>query len=169
MATFKIKLSKNDDQSVVTIKQDDAVDLSAATSIVASLYSDDISTADNTYTFSAQDITDFLAGGVNVAVSDLIGASPDDDFYTVSLNVNSGAFVSSLAGVAITTEAEGKVYNKQVKVNVYDPDNRLEEKLHTCHILFQSMNAIENQDSSLQKRVDFTTRLATLKKILNYE
>lgn len=170
MATFKIKNSKNDDQSVITVKQDDSVDLSAVSAIVASVYTDDLSTAENTYNFSGQDLTDFKTNGeVEISSLNLLGsATPDDDFYSVSLNADSDDFISGLAGVGITLEAKGETYNKQGFVNVYDPDYRIPQVLHTAHMLVQEMDNIENEDYSLQKRVDFTTRLATLQKILNY-
>ena len=170
MATFKIKNSKNDDQSVITVKQDDSVDLSAVSAIVASVYTDDLSTTVNTYNFSGQDLTDFKTNGeVEISSLNLLGsATPDDDFYSVSLNADTGDFISGLAGVGITLEAKGETYNKQGFVNVYDPDYRIPQVLHTAHMLVLEMDNIENEDYSLQKRVDFTTRLATLQKILSY-
>lgn len=168
MANYQIKLSKNDDQSVITIKQDDAVVISTETYIAANVYSDDLSTAINSYVFTTQDLIDFKADGVAISTEDLIGsASPDDDFYSVELV--GIAFTSFSAGVAITLEAKGETYNKQGFVDIYSPDYRIDEVLHTAHMLVQEMDNLETQDYSLQKRVDFTTRLASLKQILSYE
>lgn len=171
MATFKIKLSKSNDQSVITVKQDDNVDLSAVVAIVASTFTDDLSTADRTYNFTAQNLTDFKANGeVDISSLSLLGAAaPDDDFYSVSLNADSDTYVSGLAGVGITLEAKGETYNKQGFTNVYASDYRRDDALHTAHMLVLEMDNLENQDYSLQKRVDYTTRLANLKQILSYE
>ena len=167
MADYKIKLSKDSAQAIITIRQDDSVSISAETAITANVYSDDLSTTINTYAFTAQNLTDFKANGyVEVATLDLIGIT-DDDFYTVELD---GAVLDSeQAGVGLTLEAKGETYNKQGFVDVYSPDYKISQVLHTAHMLVQEMDNIETQDYSLQKRVDFTTRLATLKKILSYE
>ena len=166
--SYKIRCSKNSPQSIVTIVQDDNTDISGLTSVTANVYSDDLSTTVNTYTLTAQDIIDLKAGSVNVSTLDLIGsAAPDDDFYSVELDGDT--VDSDLAGIGITLEAKGETYNKQGFVDVYDPDFRIDQVLHTAHMLVQEMDNIENQDSTLQKRIDFTTRLATLKKILSYE
>ena len=150
--------------------QADNTDLSGIAAVVASVYTDDLSSADNTYTFTAGEVSALAAGTVTVSTEDLIGeAEPDDDFYSVVLNCDTGSYVSSSAGIGITLEASGKVYNKQGFIDVYSHDFRIDRVLHTAHMLLAEMNGIENQESSLQKRADFTTRLATLKQILNYE
>jgi hypothetical protein len=169
MASFKIKCSKNKAQTVITVKQTDSVDLIGVAEIVVSLYSDDISTADNTYTLDATELSAFKTDGtVNLNVSDVIGASPADDFYLVEFSADSGSYLSNKAGLAITLEAAGRVYSKQGFVDVYAPDFRIDRVLHTVHMLFQEMNLIEELDTSLQKRADFTTRLSLLKEILQY-
>lgn len=169
MASFKIKCSKSDNQQTITIRQTDETDLSGVSAVVANVYTDDLGTADNTYTLDASELTALKAGSVDLSVADLIGsASPADDFYLVILNADSGAYISDSAGVGITLEAKGKVYNKQSFVGVYDQDFRVDRVLHTAHMIVQGMDAIENQETSLQKRIDFTTRLATLKTMLNY-
>lgn len=167
--SFKIKLSKSTNQQTVTIVRDDNVDLSAVTSIVAKIYTDDIGTPDTTYNFTTQNLTDFVAGTVNVSSLSLLGsATPDDDFYTVVLEGNSAAYVSENAGVAITLEAMGKTLIQQGEIDVYSPDFRVSQVLLTSFMLVYEMDNIELQDSSLQKRVDFTTRKDTLQKMLNY-
>lgn len=169
MASFKIKCSKSKDQQTITIQHIDNVDLSSVSGVVASVYTDDLGSSISTYTFDAGEVTDLQAGSVDLDVADLLGtSSPDDDFYLVSLNADSNAYISDSAGVAITLEAKGKVYNKQIFVDVYSPDYRVDRVLHTAHMIVQQMDAIENQETSSQKRIDFTTRLATLKKMLNY-
>lgn len=170
MATsFKIKCSKNKAQTTITVKQNDSVDLSAVSAIVVSLYSDDISTADSTYTLDATELSTFkITGTVDLAVSDVIGSSPSDDFYSIEFNGDSDTYLSNKAGLAITTEAAGKVYAKQGFVDVYAPDFRIDRALHTAHMLYQEMNLIEELEVSLQKRADFTTRLSLLKEILQY-
>lgn len=168
MADYKIKLTKSADQSTITIKQDDSVDISTETAITANVYTDDLGTPDNSYVFTAQNLTDFKTNGrVDISTEDLIGsAEPDDDFYTVQLD--GAVFDSEFAGVGITLEAKGETYNKQGFVNVYSPDYRIDQVLHTAHMLVLEMDNIENEDYSLQKRKDFTTRLSTLKQILSY-
>ena len=169
MASFKIKCSKSKNQQTITIRQIDNVDLSGVSAVVASVYTDDLGTADNTYTLSASELTALKAGSVDLSATNLLGtASPDDDFYLVSLNADSGSYVSDSAGVAITLEAKGKAYNKQIFVDVYSPDYKVDRVLHTAHMIVQQMDAIEVQETALQKRIDFTTRLATLKQMLNY-
>jgi len=168
MATsFKIKLSKSANQQTITIVRDDNVDLSAVTAITASVYTGDLGVADNTYAFSAQDITDLVTGTVDIATSDLM-ASTADDFYSVILSGNSGAYVSDRAGVALTLEAIYQTLSNQGEIDVYDPDFRVDRVLITAFMLLYEMDHIELIDSSLQKRADYTTRLSTLKQILNY-
>lgn len=170
MATsFEIKLSKSNDQQTVKITQQDDVDLSGVSAIVASVYTDDLSTADNTHTFTATQLSNFQSNGeVEIAYDTLLGASPADEFYTVELNGDSGSYVSNKAGVGITLEASAKVYSKQLFTSVYSQDFRVDKALHVAHMLLEQMNAIEWQDYSLQKRIDFIIRLAHLKEILDY-
>lgn len=170
MATsFGIKCSKNKAQDTITIKQTDSVDLSAVSAITVNQYSSDLSTTDNTYALDGAELTAFKTNGtVDLAVSDVIGASPSDDFYTLELDGDSETYLSNKAGVAITTEATGKVYSQQGFVDVYAPDFRIDRVLFSAHMLLSEMNTIETLDYSLQKRVDFTTRKDRLQKILQY-
>lgn len=169
MATsFEIKISKSADQQTITIRQQDDVDLSAVTAITASIYTDDISTADTTHAFTVTELANFLADGeVSIASLTLLDTMVDD-FYTIELNGDSGDYLSNKAGVAITLEAAAKVYSKQLFTAVYSQDFRIDAVKHYAHMIFESMNAIESQAYSLQKRIDFTTRLAHLQEILNY-
>ena len=167
MATFKIKCEKNKAQTVVTIRQQDEVDLSALSSFTVNVYTSNLSEADATYSMSGSEVTAFKTTGiVELQVADVL-PSTDDDFYT--LEVESGAYLSNKAGVAITLKAAGKVYTKQGFIDVYSPEFRVDRALMAAHMLYQEMNMIENLDASLQKRIDFTSRLATLKQILKYE
>lgn len=165
MATFKIKCEKNKAQTVVTIRQKDSVDISGEAAFTVNVYTDDLIVADNTYGLTAGQLNDLLTDGVvNVGASDLL--LTDDDFYTLELV--SENFTSNKAGVGITLEATGKVYNKQGLVDVYSPQYRVDNALNSAHMMLQEMNSIESQDYSLQKRIDFTTRLARIQQILNY-
>ena len=168
--TFKIQCSKNKAQTKVVVKQNDDVDLSSLAAITVNTYTDDLSTADSTYDMGATELSNFKTDGeVELDVEDVIGDSPDDDFYTIELSGDSDSYLSNKAGVSITLEAAGKVYNKQGFIDPYAPDFRIDRVLHTAHMLYQEMNLIEEQEYSLQKRVDFTSRLALLKQILQYE
>ena len=168
MSYFTIKLSKSDNQRAITIAQTDEVDISGITTAVANVYTDDLNTAFYTYTLSPSEVSALAAGTVTLTSTNLFGeAEPDDDFYTVKLTC-SGSLTSYSAGVGITLEACGKVYNKQGFVDVYAHDFKIDRVLHTAHMLLAEMNGIENQEPTLQKRVDFTTRHDTLKTILNY-
>lgn len=165
MATFKIKCEKNKAQTVVTIRQQDNVDLSGELAFTVNVYSDDLVVADSTYGLTVGQLSDLLTTGVvNVDVSDL--ELTDDDFY--SLELVSQNFISNVAGIGITLEATGKVYGKQGYVDIHSPDYRIDRVLAVAHMMLQEMNIIETQDPSLQKRVDFTKRLEHLKVILNY-
>jgi hypothetical protein len=166
MASFKIKLSKAANQQTITIVRDDAVDLSAVAAIEASVYTDDLGTAVNTYDFTAQDLIDFVAGTVDISTEDLIGASPDDEFYTVILD--GGVYVSENAGVAITLEMIYQAMSRQGYIDVYSPDFRVDQVLLTSFMLVYECDNLELQDSSDQKRADFTTRQDTLQKMLTY-
>lgn len=164
---FKIKLSKSKDQQTISIRRADTYDLSGVTEIIAKVYTDDLGTEINSYTLSGGEISDFVAGVVEISTSDLLGVT-DDDFYTVNLECDTATIVSYPAGVAITLEAMFQTYSKQGQVDVYSPNYRTDAALMTAHMLLGEMNNIEEQDYLYQKRADFTTRLAVLKKILNY-
>lgn len=170
MATsFKIKLSKTKNQQTISITRDDNVDLSAVTSIVAKVYTTDAGTPDNTYNFTGQNVTDFLAGTVDISSLNLLGsATPSDEFYLVKLEGNTAAYVSDDASVGITRTALFQVLSQQGFIDVYSPDFRVDRVLITSFMLAYEMDNLEEQDSSLQKRADFTTRDETLQKILNY-
>lgn len=170
MATsFKIRLSKNKNQQTITIIRDDNVDLSAVSAIEVKVYTDDIGTPDNTYTFTAQDVTDFVAGTVDVSTLDLLGsASPDDEFYLVKLEGDSAAYVSDDASIGITLEMINKAMTKQGVVDVYSPDYRIDDRLMVVSQLVFECDMLEEQDSSYQKRADFIARQDQLKKLLNY-
>ena len=171
MATsFKTRLSKDKSQQNITIRRDDSVDLSAVTSIEAKVYTSDLATTVNEYTFTAQDITDFVGGSVVVTTSDLLGsASPDDEFYTVVLEGNSAAYVSDSAGVAITAEMIYQAMKNINYVDVFAPDFITDRVYTNAFMLAWTADHLEEQDSSLQKREDFITRQDSLKKALNYE
>lgn len=170
MAQFKIKCSKNKAQTEVTIKQTDSTDLSSVSSMVVSTYSDDLSTADSTYTITASELSSFKSTGeMSISVSDLIEGTIADDFYTFDISGDSGTYLSNKAGIGYTLEAKGKSYSKQGFVDVYAPDFRIDRVLHTVHMLVAEMDAIEDQEPSLQKRIDFTSRLAILKQMLRYD
>lgn len=164
--SYKIQCSKTSDQQTVTIRQTDLTDISSLTSVTAKVYTSDLATPVNSYAFSAQDLTDIKAGSVSIDSTTLLG-STDDDFYQIVLDGDT--IDSESANVAITLEAQGKALNNQGLVDVYSPDYRTDQVLHTVSFLVEEMNSIENQESSYQKRADFTTRLAIIKKILNYE
>lgn len=167
--SFKIKLSKTKNQQTITLTRDDNVDLSAVTAIEAKVYTSDLATPVNTYDFTAQDLTDFVGGEVDVSSLNLLGsATPDDDFYTVILEGNSAVYVSENAGVAITLDMIYRVMTKQGYIDVYSPDFRVDRVLLTSFMLVYECDHLEEQDSSYQKRADFITREDTLKKILNY-
>ena len=165
---FKIKLSKSKDQQTITIRRADAYDLSGVSEIIAKVYTDDIGTADNSYTLDAGEVSSFIAGVVEISTSDLLGATADE-FYTVYLECDSASIISYPAGVAMTLTAMYNVFSKQGFVDVYSPDFRLDRVLMSAFMLFEEMNNIEEQEYSLQKRTDFTVRESILKKILNYE
>lgn len=164
--SFKIKCSKSADQQTITIRKTDLTDISSLTTVDAKVYTSDIATPINTYSFVAQDITDLKAGSVGIDTTTLLGVITDD-WYKIVLDGDT--LDSESAGVSITLEAAGKVYSYQGKIDVYSPDYRVDKILHNVHMLYQEMNGIENLDPSDQKRIDFTTRLSSLKKILNYE
>lgn len=170
MTAFKIKLSKDKSQQNITIRRDDNVDLSAVTSITAKVYTDDLATPDNAFDFTAQNVTDFVAGEVTVTTEDLLGgATPDDDFYTVILEGNSASYVSDNAGVGITTEMIYQAMSNQGYIDVYGQKFDVSQVFLTAFMLVYECDHLEDQDSSLQKRADYTTRQDTLKKILNYD
>lgn len=171
MATsFKIKLSKTKDQQTITIKRDDNVDLSAVASIIAKVYTDDLVTPDNTYSFTAQDLIDFLAGEVDVSTLNLLGsATPDDEFYTVILEGNTAAYVSDNAGVAITLEMIYEVMKNVNYIDVFAPDYDTDRVYTNAFMLAWTADHLEEQDSSLQKRADFITRQDSIQKALNYD
>ncbi|ANS04927.1 hypothetical protein [uncultured Mediterranean phage] len=170
MATsFKVKFSKNKAQSTITVTRDDNVNISGMTSCNARVYSDDLATADNTYTFTAQDIIDLKAGTVDITTLSLIGsASPVDDYYTIILDGDTATYVSDSAGVAITLEAMYEVLRRSGYVDVYSPDYRKDRVLLTGFTMLYMMDNIEEQDPSKQKRVDYTTRQDSLQKMFNY-
>jgi len=168
--SFKTKLSKTKNQQTITVTRDDNVDLSAVTSMTATVYKNSESTSTNTYAFTSQNLTDFKAGSVDIATSDLIGsATPDDGFYTVEFDGNLSAYVSERAGIAMTLTALYQALSKQGQISVYAQDFRVDKKLLTAFMLAYEMDNLEYQDSSNQKITDFTNREDTLKLMLNYE
>lgn len=169
MAVFSIRISKNKAQTVTTIKNVNGFDLSGTTTITANTYIDTLLAPLTTYDFTTQQRDDFIANDeVSIAVSDLIGASPVDAFYTVILDVDDGTHESTGGGVGITLEATNVVYSKQSVVSVQSPDFFVEQVLHVCHMLLSEMNELENIDNS-QRKDQFDRRLSNLKEILRYE
>lgn len=171
MATsFKTRLSKNKSQSTITIFRDDNVDLSAVTSIIAKAYTSDVATPTQTFTFTAQNVTDFIAGQVDISTLNLLGsATPADEFYSVILEGNSAAYVSEAAGVGITKTMIYQAMKNSNYIDVYSPDYITDRVFVNAFMLVWSADHLEEQDSSLQKREDFITRQDSLKKALNYE
>jgi len=47
-------------------------------------------------------------------------------------------------------------------------DFRIDEVLHTAHMVLSEMNAMESVEATYQDRGDFDKRLETLKQILKY-
>lgn len=164
--SYKIQCSKDNSQQNVTIRQTDTTDISGLTTVTAKVYTSDLATPINSYVFTAQNLTDLKAGSVTIATSTLLGTT-DDEFYQVVLDGDT--IDSESAFVGITLEAQGKVLVNQGFIDVYSPDFHADDVLYITSMLAWEMDAIENQEASYQKRVDFTHRLNTLKDILNYE
>ena len=76
---------------------------------------------------------------------------------------------SESAHVAMTLELLGKAFNNQGMVDVYSQSYRTDQVLHVVSFLTAEVDGIENQEASKQKRADYTSRMANLKQILNYE
>lgn len=168
MAIFSIRISKNKAQTITTIKNVDEFDLSGTTTITANTYLDVLLAPVKVYNFTVQQVADFLANDqVEVTVSDLIGASPVDGFYTTILDVDTGTHDSTNGGVGITLEATSEVYSKQSVVKIQSPDFFVEQALHVCHMLLSEMNELENIDTS-QRKDQFDRRLSNLQEILRY-
>jgi len=167
MATFRVKFSKSPDQRTITIRKVGGDSIASATTLVASIYTNDFDTADSTYTLTNTQLTELKTGVTTVATADLLGNEPVDAWYSIIL-AEGTSFTSVIAGVGITLEATSKVYGKQGYVGVYAPEYRVDEVLHTSHMLLAEMNALENIEVSFQKREDFEQRLSLLKKILHY-
>jgi hypothetical protein len=164
--SYKVQLSKTSDQQTITIRKTDLTDISSLTTVTAKVYTSDLATPINEYSFSAQDLTDIKAGSVSIDSTTLLSQT-SDEFYQVILDGDT--IDSESANVGITLEAQGKVLNNQGYIDVYSSDYRTDKVLHVAAMLAWEMNAIENQEASYQKRVDFTTRLEILKNMLNYE
>lgn len=164
--SYKIQCAKDNAQANITIRQTDLTDISSLTSVTAKVYTSDVATPVNSYVFSAQDLTDLKAGSVTIDALTLLG-STDDDFYQIVLDGDT--IDSESAYVGITLEAQGKVLSNQGFIDVYSPDFHADDVLYITSMLAWEMDAIENQEASYQKRVDYTHRLNTLKSILNYE
>ena len=164
--SYKIQCAKDNAQANITIRQTDLTDISSLTSVTAKVYTSDVATPVNSYVFSAQDLTDLKADGVTVDALTLLG-STDDDFYQIVLDGDT--IGSESAYVGITLVAQGKVLSNQGFIDVYSPDFYADDVLYITSMLVWEMDAIENQEASYQKRVDYTHRLNTLKSILNYE
>lgn len=167
MATFKIKASKYPDQQTITLRQVDSVDVSAETNFSIYYYTDDLDTAVTSRALTNSEVTSLnTLGYIDMATNSVLGDGFEDDFYTLELRGDN--FGSNFVGIGITLEAKAKVYGKQGFTAVYSPDFRTDKVRHVAHMLVQEMNEIENQDYTLQKRVDFTTRYAHLREILNF-
>jgi len=164
--SFKIQCSKTADQQTVTIRQTDLTDISSLTTVTAKVYTENLATPVNEYVFSAGDLTNIKAGSVSLDSTTLLG-STDDEFYQVVLDGDT--VDSESANVAMTLEVMGKALVNQGYIDVYSPSYRTDQVLHTVSFLMEEVNAIENQEASYQKRADYTSRIAILKKILNYE
>lgn len=166
---YKIRLSKTRDQKTITVRRVDTQSLSGLTSITATIFTDDVGTPHNSFALGQEEMDDFVSGEVVFTFGRFFDADTvDDEFYSLLLEFNGGVLSAEVAGIGITLEATGKVYNKQGLVDVYSPQYRVDNALISAHMMLQEMNAIENQDSSYQKRIDFITRLSHIKKILNY-
>lgn len=164
--SYKIQASKDSAQANITIRQTDLTDISSLTSVTAKVYTSDVAAPVNSYAFSAQDLTDLKAGSVTIDALTLLGSTADD-FYQIVLDGDT--IDSESAYVGITLEAQGKVLSNQGFIDVYSPDFYADDVLYITSMLVWEMDAIENQEASYQKRVDYTHRLNTLKSILNYE
>lgn len=163
--SYKIQIGKDNSQQNVTIRQVDNTDISGLTSVTAKVYTSTTATV-NEYAFSAQDLTDLKAGSVTVDAETILGQTTDE-FYKIILDGDT--IDSESAHVAITLELLGKALNKQGMVDVYSQSYRTDHVLHVVSFLTAEVDGIENQESSKQKRVDYTSRMTILKKILNYE
>jgi hypothetical protein len=173
MATnnFRVKYSKSKDQQYVTIRYTGGDSISAATTLTANVYTDDFDTADRSYHLSNDELTALKAGLATISLTDLLGEGATDKWY--SITITDGAdyadeYGSALAGFGLTLTAKAKVYGKQGYTAVYAPDYRVDDVLHTAHMLYEELNNIEDIEASYQKREDFEQRLAILKKILRY-
>ena len=168
MSVFALRMSKNKAQDIVTLKNVDSFDLAGSTTIIANTYIILTDPVIKAYTLTTQERDDFIANDVvDVAVSDLIGTSPIDAFYSTILDVDTATHESTDGGVSITLEATNETYSKQSVVDVESPDFFVEQAVHVCKMILDEMNALEDLDSS-QRKDQFDRRLVNLKQILRY-
>ena len=162
---FTFKAYKNISQDVITIVNYSGYDFSSTTTISATVYLV-AGTTINTYAFTSQNISDLNTNGrVDITTADLLGASPVDGYYTISLDVDSTDTGTGYVG--ITLAAASQVNSHQSLIDVRPNKYDIPLVLHLSKILLDGMNALEYTDTT-QGKNQFDNWNTRLKETLNY-
>lgn len=173
MASISIKLSTTADQySVVVNNLTDytaqgivAGDLTAAT---LKIYKDDLVIPYVTYVFSTAELDSFKDDmAVTLNVDNVFGANAVvDDYYTCIIEFNS-PHVSNTEGLGLFRLAMSKVFEQQDLIQCGTDAVDVNSTLFYLNMLLAEMEVLGDGDV-LSRKDDFTARLNTIQRILNY-
>ena len=159
---MKIQVTPDPSQRVLQLTTD--TDINAETGFTLKFYTDQLSAPIKEYVLTADEITALKAGVALLLMSDIFTTYPSDGYYYVKLFGSS--LTSDFSSVAFTLTVRGEVYSQVALVDVYSPDYDISTKLHTCKMLLDEIEQIQNLDFAVQKKVDFDVRLDQLNTIL---
>jgi hypothetical protein len=169
MATnnFKVKFGKSKDQMSIRVWYNGGDSITGSSSLTAHVYADESETPTNTYTLATVELNALKSGSVALPTALLTGSQIGDNWYWVVFRQGSD-YESEKAGFGMTLESTGEVYSRLDAIDIEYHDFRIDEVLHTAHMVLSEMNAMESVEATYQDRGDFDKRLETLKQILKY-
>ena len=173
MATITINISTTREQTSMLIENNtdytsEGIVAGDLTSATLKLFLNDLVTPYVTYNLSTAELDSFKDDMlVSLNLNDVFGAiAQSDAYYVCGIDFNS-PHISNTEGLGLFKIAMTKVFEQQDLINLDAPVINISQTNHYLSMLLSQMEALSDGDV-LSRKDDFTTRLNTIQRILNY-
>lgn len=172
--TIEITIERAANQKSITIT--DSTDWTAVTgtidsltSIVLSFYTSSTASADETYTFSAAELSEYTANGtINLTFLEVFGSTYVlDNGYKVQMVGNTDAYASNYAFFGTYYYVKNIIYTKYVNgLATPERDISIMQPIHYLLVCLKGLEELDNTNI-LSRDIKFTKRLSALTKMVS--
>jgi len=173
MATITINISTTREQTSMLVENNtdyvsEGITAGDLTSATLKLFLTDLVTPYVTYTLSTEELDSFKNDMlVSLNINDVFNTTSQvDAYYVCQIEFNS-PHISNTAGLGLFKIAMEKVFEQQDLINLDSPVSSISQTNHYLSMLLSQMEALSDGDV-LSRKDDFTNRLNTTQRILNY-